>query len=136
VNLLGKPPAPGAPEAPQDAADYWLARQSLGTFAEGDEAAFEAWLLDPANAWAFREARLVQELADQNADDPQIRQMRRAAMEAPVAKPKAFAWSAAVAASVVLLAGVGFWFAYGRNSAAPAPSVAKRMQTSMAPASR
>ena len=100
----------------REAAAYWLARRQLGLMTSRDQAAFENWLGEAANAAAYDEAEASIASFGAVAASPEVRRMRDAALAAPLqARRITIFWRTAAAAAIVLL-GVGTW------SIAPRPS--------------
>jgi transmembrane sensor len=108
------------PEAPEDAAIWWATRRQLDPARFAQQEGFATWLADADNAraWTEVEARLA--LAGSFATMPEIREMRRVALDAARdrARPslRRRAWGTALAAS---LAGAMLWM--GAPVLAPAP---------------
>ncbi|MFP1133276.1 FecR family protein [Asticcacaulis sp. W401b] len=91
------------PTRPDDAADWWFARQATGSLSTRDQARFIAWLDVAENAEAYaRVCVLVEELAS-FAAEPAVRDLRQAALAA-FAQPKTVSrWRlASVAAAFIL----------------------------------
>jgi transmembrane sensor len=140
----------GQPADPSGGADYWAAKQSLGLMGPREQAAFEAWRAEPANAEAYARASSVLDDVQDFAAVPEIRALRADALAAVAAVPSpplgrlAPIWRrvAAVAASVVVLAGAGVWVARQADgpgatttvavrSDAPAVASTKRYETAL-----
>lgn len=100
---------PAAIQTPEEGATYWVARRRLGLMSAADEAAFEAWRSDPANAGALAEVEGVVDEVGAVAAFAEVRAMREAALAA--APPRRPAWRAwgAMAASVAALMLAGVW---------------------------
>lgn len=95
----GEPPAD-----PDEAAAYWSARRRLGLSTAKDEAAFEAWLADPAHAAAFEAADGPMEALGALAAAPEIQRMRQAALKAaPPHRTSRAGWrvAAGMAAAII-----------------------------------
>ncbi|MGH1557315.1 DUF4880 domain-containing protein [Caulobacter segnis] len=96
----------GSPAEPRDAAALWAARRRLGLTSPRDEARFEAWLANPANAAAFAKTEAPLEIAGDLAGAEEILALREAALSrypARRSRPTAML----VAAAAVLSRGHG-----------------------------
>lgn len=97
------------PAAVDEAAAYWVSRRRLGLMTPRDEAAFEAWLAEPANAAAFAATDEAVEDVGAVAALAAVRQMREAALAVRPSKTPPRGWRPAAAAALVLMAaGAGF----------------------------
>ena len=100
---------PATIQTPEEGATYWVARRRLGLMSAADEAAFEAWRADPANAEALADVEDVVDEVGAVAAFAEVRAMRDAALAA--APPRRPAWRVygAMAASVAALVLAGVW---------------------------
>lgn len=103
-----RPPADAS-----EAADWWLARRALGSLSSRQEAAFQAWIAEPANRAAYDLAQGLFDEAGSFAAEPEILGLRAQALEAPLhprrsAAPLRLA-AGAVAAGLLLTGGLA-WF--------------------------
>lgn len=76
----------GPPVDPDEAAAWWSSRRRLGLTSARDEAAFGAWMADPAHAAAFERADRPMEALGDLAAAPEIRRMREMALAAQPAR--------------------------------------------------
>ncbi|MBY8822912.1 FecR family protein [Sphingomonas colocasiae] len=119
----GRVGADGGMPGAEDSALYWLARQRLKLMTKRDEAAFEAWLSDPANAQAYRDAAAGVERFGAIASDEDVREMREAALAMGPAPRRISVPFGLVAATAAIAMGAGVWFAVARpGSDMPAPA--------------
>lgn len=91
---------------PTERACYWVARHDSEDLTVEERGEFAAWLDEPVNAIAYREACRLQELVAGAVDDPHLRAMRRAALALRPARRDR--WSlrvAAIAAALLLVIG-------------------------------
>lgn len=96
--------------APAEAAARWLARLHSDEVTDADRAAFEEWrAASPRHAAAFEEAQAAWEVFAVADADPHVRALGQAALAARPERPRLTLW--AVAASLVLVAGVGLQIA-------------------------
>lgn len=97
----------GVPPAdPQEAADWWSAKQALGTMSPRDEAAFDRWLRTEGGQAAYDLSQGVQDEAAVYAAEPEILAMREQALNATHPATPRPVWSRVAAGlAVVLLAG-------------------------------
>lgn len=111
------------PERPEDAAIWWATRRQLDPARFAEDEAFPAWLADEANARAWEEIERRVDVVGAFATMPEVREMRRAALELARRPPKPARnkWflGAAIAAS---LAGGFVWIA--GTAEAPTGSIA------------
>jgi transmembrane sensor len=97
-----------APQGPlPEVAAAWLAREDEGRLGADGRAALEAWLAeDPRHRAAYAAAREVCEAAARHAADPQMMELRAAALAAtPDRRTPVWRAAAGIAAGVVLLGG-------------------------------
>ncbi len=97
-----------------DSALYWLARHRLKLMTKRDEASFEAWMRDPANALAYRDAEAGVEDFGAIASDEDVRTMRKAALAMGPAPRRISVPLRLVAASAAIAMGAGIWFTIAR----------------------
>ena len=103
VKFPGKQP----PADPQEAAEWWFARKMLDVLSSRDTALFEQWMSVEANAEAYRRLEAFDQDLGAVAAEPEILQMREAALRHQPGL-RGFSWRVAlpVAASLVLAIGL------------------------------
>jgi len=111
----------------EEAAALWYLQLAEGSeLSAEDNAAFDTWLADPANAEAFQEQAALWRLTETAASEPEAVRMRGAALDSyskanasrwvPERRVRIRRWGGAVVAAMVMLAiGSGLWL---RNAAA------------------
>jgi transmembrane sensor len=98
---------PRPPADPREAADWWLARRVLGVQNPREEAAFQQWMSDPANAASYEAAERVYGEAALHAAEPEILQLRAEALRRrPSGRARGRQLGAGLAAAVVVSAGL------------------------------
>ncbi|MDC7684254.1 FecR domain-containing protein [Asticcacaulis sp. BYS171W] len=124
----------GMPQAASDAADWWLARRVLGTLSARDEAAFQVWLSDPANAEAYAAAsRLFDDIGGLAAESEFLHLRKEALTVAPEVRSNRMRVAASIGLMVIAGAAVfgvvatGSDYAPGRSEASLAAT--KRYET-------
>lgn len=119
------------------AAARWLARRQLGLMTPQDEARFQAWISDPANAAAYEAVCAGFDEAADFAAAPEIMRMREAALAAgPTAEARS-TWrrpAMAAAAALVALASAGLVLRQEAPSTVQPPTTAVASTTSTAAA--
>jgi len=114
--------------SPTEAAAHWIVRQDSGALGADDSADFEQWRSDPVHADAYRKASGAMALFDFDAaDDPNLRALRQAALDAaPAPRPRyRLVGGLAIAASLAgVLALVGIEQNRAPLPARPGPVVA------------
>jgi transmembrane sensor len=103
---LNRPPAD-----PGDAAIWWATRRQMNPERFGEDARFAVWLADPRNAQAWDEIDSRVDLIGNFAAQPEIREMREAALDMVRTRRPARRryWIAGVAMAASLAAGI-VWF--------------------------
>jgi transmembrane sensor len=122
-----------------DAVLYWLARHRLKLMTRQDEAAFAAWLSDPANARSYRNADAGIASFGAIASDEEVRRMREAALAMDVVRPRVSVPLRLIAATVAIAMGAGAWFTVmqpGSDRSAPVSIAAGDDTLPVAAASR
>lgn len=110
----------GTPPQEQSAL-YWLSRRRLKLMTKRDEACFEAWLSEPANARAYRDAEAGIEQFGMVASDEDVRRMREAALAIGPARRRIAIPLRLVAATAAVAMGAGIWFAVDHPGAEISP---------------
>lgn len=100
---------PATIQTPEEGATYWVARRRLGLMSPADEAAFDAWRADAANAEALADVEGVVDEVGAVAAFAEVRAMREAALAAAPARRPAWRTYGAMAASVAALVVGGLW---------------------------
>ncbi len=119
LTFAGKRP----PADPQEAAEWWLARKSLDVLSGRDQALFEQWLSVEANAEAYRRLERFDRELGAMAAEPEILQMREAALRhGPGLKGSSWRVALPVAASLVIALCVAM---FGLSHLPSAPSSAE-----------
>jgi transmembrane sensor len=107
-----KPKLPPLDVSATDQAAAWLARQRIGPLSEADAAAFAAWLRsDPSHTAAWDSYERLWDRVEAVRDDPRvlaIREQARRKKARRMASRRAWRFSAALAAGVLVAVGVGW----------------------------
>ncbi len=107
MRLLRESPPP----APEDAAIWWATRRQLDPARFAEDRDFSAWLADPDNAAAWQEIERRVDGVGTFATMPEIRAMRRAALDlARTSRPSRRPWFVGGALAASLVAGL-IWIA-------------------------
>jgi transmembrane sensor len=96
------------PADPLEAAEWWMARKSLGLLSARELAAFDRWLEAPVNASAFATIEQIDQDLGAFAAEPEILQLRAQALKhRPNFEARYSRW-AAVFAAIMVLGGASF----------------------------
>lgn len=119
TNTFVKLPGQRPPADPQEAAEWWFARKMLDVLSSRDAAQFDQWLSVAANAEAYRRLEAFDQDLGAVAAEPEILQMREAALRHQPGF-SGLSWRVAlpVAASLLLAISLAV-FALSRPSPAP-----------------
>lgn len=120
-----------AQEDIQVTADRWVAKQALGTLRGRDAAALRAWLVRPEHRAAFERAAAAYSQAASFAAEPEILQLRAAALTSqPSRSSRGLSRPLAAAAVLLVLVGVGAGASWWSTGAAP-PTIADRGEAAL-----
>lgn len=114
--------------ARDEAVLHWLTRHRLSRMTRKDEAAFEAWMRDPANALSYEQAAAEIESFGAIASDEEVRRMRADALSVGIGRRGMSVPLCLVATMAAVAIGVGTWFALLQPGpeAPTTPSIATR----------